>query len=511
MLGSAEEVFVMYLDYDDYARQPRFSTDVVVVGTGAGGAAAGTELAARGLDVLFVEEGSHTPTSSFNPFARESVPRLYRDAGATVILGRPVIPFVEGRCVGGSTVVNGGMAYRAPERILAQWKKRGLEELGPKKLEPLFEEVEHIVHAGPQLELSVGEDSRLMTEGARRLGDRYTLNRRNQEACVGSNNCTLGCPTGAKQSTLVSYLPRAFAKGARCLTEVRVEELIVRGGRCVGVRGRAINPRTRRADRPVEIHARAVVLACGAIQTPHLLLSQRTLRRVPELGKNLTLHPNSKVVAIYPFDVVAWKGVSQNTQVKEFEDEGLVFAENFVPPSVLAAYLPLLGDSVWTYMMRYNQMVVSGVLMEDSTTGYVQRRFGMPEIRYDITAADHRRMLRGIELLGELHFTMGAEEVLLPLEDAPRARSIDELRSITRNHSDLTALELFTVHLMGTARMGTSPRDSVVDSQGQLWELPGCYVADASLLPTALGVNPQLTIMALATHVARSLTLPQAA
>jgi choline dehydrogenase-like flavoprotein len=135
----------------------------------------------------------------------------------------------------------------------------------------------------------------------------------------------------------------------------------------------------------------------------------------------------------------------------------------------------------------------------------------MPEIRYDITAADHRRMLRGIELLGELHFTMGAEEVLLPLEDAPRARSVDELRSITRNHSDMAALELFTVHLMGTARMGTSPRDSVVDAQGQLWDLPGCYVADASLLPTALGVNPQLTIMALATHVARSLTLPQAA
>ncbi len=501
----------MYLDYDAYARQSRFRADVVVVGTGAGGAAAGAELAARGFDVLFVEEGSHTPTSSFNPFARESVPRLYRDAGATVMLGRPVIPFVEGRCVGGSTVVNGGMAYRAPDRILAEWQKQGLTELGPEGLDPLFAEVEEIVHAGPQLELSVGEDSRIMTEGARRLGYRYAVNQRNQEACVGSNNCTLGCPTGAKQSTLVSYLPRAFARGARCLTELRAQELIVQNGRCVGLRCRAINPRTRRADRVVEIEARAVVLACGAIQTPHLLQSQRSARKSAELGKNLTCHPNSKVIAIYPFDVQAWKGVSQNTQVKEFEDEGLVFAENFVPPSVLAAYLPLLGDSVWSYMQRYNQMIVSGVLMEDSTTGRVRRRFGVPEVRYDITASDHLRMLRGIRLLGELHFAMGAEELLLPLEDAPSARSVDELHDITERHSNRTALELFTVHLMGTARMGASPQNSVVDGRGQLWDLPGCYVADASLLPTALGVNPQLTIMALATHVARHLDLPLAA
>src|SRR5690606_24774179 len=223
----------MYLSYRDYERERRYDADVVVVGTGAGGAAAGAELAARGLDVLFIEEGSHTPTSSFNPYSSESVPRLYRDTGASAIVGRPLIAFVEGRCVGGSTVVNGGMIYRAPERVLAEWERHGLTGLGPKALEPIYESVEEVVSAAYQPELSVGEDNRLMTEGARRKGWRYTMNQRNQEACVGANNCVLGCPTWAKQSTLVSYMPRALAAGARCLTEVRVESLLVEKGRCV--------------------------------------------------------------------------------------------------------------------------------------------------------------------------------------------------------------------------------------------------------------------------------------
>lgn len=497
----------MYLNYRDYERERRFDADVVVVGTGAGGAAAGAELARQGLDVVFVEEGSHTPTTSFNPYSLESVPRLYRDTGASAILGRPLIPFVEGRCVGGSTVVNGGMVYRAPERVLAEWERQGLTELGPRGFETLYEEVEAVVSAAPQLELSLGGDNRLMTEGARRKGWHFTVNQRNQEACVGANNCVLGCPTGAKQSTLVSYMPRALAAGARCLTEVRVERLSIENGRCVGVRGRAVNPVTRRADREVEVRARAVVLACGAIQTPFLLQEQRATRRSKHLGRNLTLHPNAKVIAVYPFDVESWKGVSQNTQVKEFEEDGLVFAENFVPPSVLAAHVPVVGNQLWELMRRYNQLVVSGVLMEDSTTGTVSRRFGVPVARYEATDADHRRMLRGVELLAELHFEMGAEEVWLPLDGSPSVRNMDELRAITRSHDDRSALELFSVHLMGTVRMGTSPENSVVNQNGQLWDLPGCYVADASLFPTAIGVNPQLTIMALGVHVARRVEL----
>ncbi len=502
----------MILSYGDYENAAEFSADVVVVGTGAGGAVVGAELAQAGKDVVFVEEGSWIPTDSFNPYTSESIPRLYRDAAATIIIGNPPIPYVEGRTVGGSTVINGGMAYRTPERVLEEWQKESGPDLGSRSMEPLFERVEARVSAKYQSEESIGSDSRIMTEGAKKMGWKYTVNQRNQEACVGANNCALGCPTGAKQSTLVSYMPRAMAAGARCLTEVRVEKLLIEGGRAVGIVGHAVNPHTRKGDRRVVVRARAVVVACGAVQTPLLLLRHKIGRPSGQLGKNFLCHPNAKVLAVYPHDVQGWKGVSQNTQIREFHDDGILMAENFVAPGVLAAYLPFHGEKAWELMQRYNQMVLSGVLVEDSSSGRVSRGpFGMAYARYDITPLDHRRFLRGVKLLASMHFEMGADFVMLPFFNQPVAESMDDLAKIDALQTDPSTLELFTPHLMGTARMGARPESSVVNLQGEVWDLPGCYVADASLFPTAIGVNPQITIMALATRVAERVQLARLA
>jgi choline dehydrogenase-like flavoprotein len=499
------------LAHRDYERERAFEADVVVVGTGAGGAVVGAELAEAGHSVVFVEEGSHHATSSFNPYITESVPRLYRDATATVIRGRPPIPYLEGRCVGGSTVINGGMAWRAPDRILDGWVKRsGTTDLSPQSLASAFERVEKRVHASPQLDLSQGADNRLMAEGAARLGWRYLENHRNQDRCVGSNNCVFGCPTGAKQSTLVSYMPRALAAGARVLTEVRVDRVCSAGGRAVGVEGVSLDQRTRRVERRVAVRARAVVIACGAVQTPLLLLRHGLGRPSRQLGRNFLCHPNAKVLGVFPFDVRGWQGVSQAGQIREFDAEGILLAENMVAPGALASHLPFHGAEAWELMRDYNRIVVSGVLVEDSTTGVVkQAPFGLGGPHYDITAYDHQRFLKGVSLIAQLHFEMGAERVILPFAHECQARSMDDVRRITERVRSPKALALFTVHLMGTARMGARREDSVVDPGGQLWDLPGCYVADASLFPTAIGVNPQITIMALATRVAERMELPR--
>jgi choline dehydrogenase-like flavoprotein len=493
--------------YADYGTTHDHDADVVVVGTGAGGAAAGAELAEAGFRVVFVEEGSYHPTSSFNPYATETVPRLYRDASSTVIFGHPDIPYLEGRCVGGSTVLNGGMAYRAPEEVLAEWARRtGLDELDAKGLERCFEAVESRVRVGHQIESSVGEDSRIMESGAKKLGWKYEVNRRNQEACVGANNCVFGCPTGAKQSTLVTYVPRALAAGAECLTEVRVEALWIENGRAVGVLGRAVNPRTRRLDRNVRVRARAVVVAAGAVQTPYLLLRHKLGRPSGQLGKNLLCHPNVKVLGVYPFDVQSWKGVNQYGQIREFDGEGILMAENMVPPGAMAALIPCIGRKAWDLMRHYNRIVATGALVEDSTTGTVRRGpFGLAVPKYRVTAYDHARFVKGAKLLGELHFAMGADYVVMPFAKHPFVHSVDELRKLDTTTVPVGTLELLTVHLMGTARIGSRREDSVVSPSGEVWDLPGCYVADASLFPTAIRRNPQITIMALATRVAERL------
>lgn len=497
----------MILRHADYGPREVYDADVVIVGTGAGGAAAGATLARAGVDVAFVEEGSYHPTSSFNPYATETVPRLYRDASSTVIFGSPDIPYLEGRCVGGSTVLNGGMAYRAPEDVLDGWAKTtGLGELGPKGLDPYFARVESRVHVGHQLPLSVGKDSRIMEAGAKKLGWKYEVNRRNQEACVGSNNCVFGCPTGAKQSTLVTYMPDALSAGARCLTEIRVEKLWIEKGRAVGVIGRAVNPRTRKADKDVRVRARAVIVAAGAVQTPYLLLRHGLGRPSGQLGKNLLCHPNVKVLAVYPFDVESWKGVNQYGQIREFDAEGILMAENMVPPGAMAALIPCVGSRAWDLMRRYNQIVATGVLVEDSTTGTVTRGpFGLVTPKYHITAYDHARFVKGAKLLARLHFEMGAEYVVMPFAEHPFVRSVDELERFDTTSVRARSLELLTVHIMGTAAMGGRAEDSVVNASGEVWDLPGCYVADASLFPTAIGRNPQITIMALATKIGERL------
>jgi choline dehydrogenase-like flavoprotein len=500
---------VTILSHRDYRTGEQHEADVVVIGTGAGGAVVGTELVEAGRDVLFLEEGGYHPTSSFNPYVTDSLPRLFRDAGGTIIIGRPPIPYAEGRCVGGGTVVNGGMAWRPPEAVLARWERMTEQpDLGPSAMEPLFDRVEARVHAKPQHPASVGEDSRILEEGARRLGWRYEHNRRAQDRCVGSNQCVTGCPTGAKQSTLLSYMPHALSRGARCLTEVRAKRLWIENGRCVGVRGKAVNPRTREQDIDIRVRAKAVVVACGAVQTPFLLLGHRLGRPSRQLGKNFLCHPNAKVVGIYPRDIYAWQGVSQAGQIREFRDEGILMAENAVPPGTAAAQIPYLGEEALELMKRYNAMAMTGVLVEDSHSGTVTRSFGAPLARYSINKYDHDRFLRGVRHLATLHFEMGAEQVILPFSNLHVAKSVDDLALIPSTQRSRSTIELFTVHMMGSCRMGSSPRDSVVSLDGELWDLPGCYVADASLFPTAVGVNPQITIMALATRVAQRLRLP---
>jgi len=183
-----------------------------------------------------------------------------------------------------------------------------------------------------------------------------------------------------------------------------------------------------------------------------------------------------------------------------------------VPPGALASQLPFHGSEAWELLQDYNRMALTGVLIEDSTTGSVQRApFGLGGARYSITDYDHERLVDGARHLAELHFAMGASKVILPFAHMHVAHSVDELAKVTTKNIKKSTLDMFTVHLMGTAQMGSRPERSVVDPSGQLWDLPGCYVADASLFPSAVGVNPQVSIMALAMLVASRVQLQKAA
>ncbi len=476
--------------------------DVVIVGSGAGGAPLAAELAEAGFDVIVLEEGSYYQTRDFTADTSAMVRQLYREGGATMALGKTPIMFQEGRTVGGSTVINGGMSWRTPEDILHRWQREAGLDVSPAAMEPYFERVERRIHVTKNDPEAIGNENLILKRGADAKGWHIIDNLRNQAHCVGSNRCAFGCPTGAKQSALVSYIPRALQFGARVYADVRIDHITMTGKRATGVAGHVSLPGGGRGPK-VTVRARLTVAACGAIHTPALLSRSGLRSRSGALGGNLSLHPNVKVVALFDEDVTSWKGVHQAFQVREFVKDGIgTFAAINLPPSVTAMSLPHRGPQLGALMERYNNMVVAGMLLEDSTSGRVRTINGHPQAFYDLAPRDFVVMKRGLELLTDLLFTAGARKVILPLHHAVEAQSADEVRRILAGPIPDSAWEVVTVHMMGTARMGRDRTRAVTDSFGLVHDTDRLMIADASLFPTPIRTNPMETIMALSTRAA---------
>lgn len=486
---------------EDMRSATSLACDVVIVGSGAGGSALAAELAEGGLDVIVLEEGGYTGTEDFNAKVLEMTRRLYRDTGASATIGMPPVMFQEGRTVGGSAVINGGMSWRTPEHVLERWAREdGLAQISPEEMAPFYERVEGRIHVAYQDPESIGRDNALLKEGADRQGWLTIDNRRNQHHCAGSNNCAFGCPTGAKRSPLVTYIPRALHFGARIYSDVRVERIVRRGKRAVGVEGYVVEPYGKRGA-PLKVHAKLVVSACGSMQTPALLHKSGFHAPSGMLGRNLSLHPNAKVVAVFDEDVRGWEGVHQAYQVREFRNQGFLMAAVNVPPSVVAMTSPRYGAALGSLMRDYAKMVVAGILVEDTSLGRVMTLpNGQPVALYSLNKLDVEKLKEGVGLLCELLFAAGAKKIMLPFDGVDDVRSNDDVRRALAQPIPARSMEVVTVHLMGTARMGVDRSQAVTDSFGMFHDAQGLMVCDASLFPSPIGVNPCLTIQALATR-----------
>jgi len=485
-------------------RDLHLSCSAVVVGSGAGGATVAAELAEAGVDVVILEEGGHHPTESFQTAMGHALRTLYRDGGAGSAIGSPPVLFSEGRCVGGSTVVNGGMSFRTPDEALARWA-HDAAGLTPEGLWPYFVRAERRLHVAHQDPETVGRDAELLKMGADVKGWRIIPNLRNQIHCAGSNNCTLGCPTGAKRSMLLTNVPRALAQGARLFADCRVDRICRDGRRATGVEAHVVRPGGGRGPR-VTVTAPIVVVAGGSVQTPALLMRSGFRSSSGQLGRNLSLHPNARLVALFDSDVRGWHGVHQAYQVREFDAEGILITAVNLPPSLVAMGVSRHGRALGEVMRDYDRMVVAGCLVEDTTTGRVRNLPGLgAHVFYQISDADAARVVRGLALTAELMFAAGARRILAPFAGAPDLHSADEAAALFARPVPRRALELFTVHLMGTARMHDEPARGVVGGDGAFHGAQGLFVADASVFPGPIGVNPMLTIVALATRTADAL------
>jgi choline dehydrogenase-like flavoprotein len=484
---------------DELSRDVVENCDVCVVGSGAGGGAMAAELAEAGLDVVIIEEGGYYKSSEFSLEPAKAVPMLYRDSGSSVILGKPNIIFSEGRCVGGSTVINGGMCWRTPEKVLQRWRwELGLQDLTPEKLEPFFAKVEERINVAPQSPESLGRGDMLFRKAADKLGWLIHPNKRNQKGCSGEGVCVFGCPTEKKQSVLVTYIPRALNNGARLYTDIKVEKVNIKGRRAVGVTGRVLDRRTsRKKPHKLTVNARVTVLAGGALQTPVMLMNSG-VKANGQVGKNFHCHPNVKVVGIFEDRIDYWKGVHQGHQIHQFIDEGILMAIGVVHPALTALSFPQYGRDSLELLELWNHMLVAGSLVDDTTTGQIKKApWGEPLAYYKLDHVEHDRLIRAAALLSELLFTAGAKRVLLPFNRLTEIKGPGEIPKIYDANIRLDEMEVLTVHALATCRMSANPKRGVVNPMGECWDVEKLFIADGSVVPSSLGVNPQETIMAL--------------
>ncbi|HVV85393.1 MAG TPA: GMC family oxidoreductase [Kofleriaceae bacterium] len=471
--------------------------DVVVIGTGAGGAVVAKELAEAGVAVVMIEEGDYFERKDFadRPFAMQR--KLYRAAGATFSIGNVTIPIPLGKTVGGTTTINSGTCFRTPDAVLRRWRDdHGLADLSPEAMGPYFERVERVLQPGPTPPEHLGGCAQVVIRGADRLGYSHRPLRRNAPACDGQGVCCFGCPTDAKRSTNVSYVPMALRAGAELYTGARVTRLVFDRGRAVGVVARSSGGRT------LTVHAPAVVVACGSLLTPVLLMRNQVADRSGQLGRNLSIHPALGLLGEMEERVESWKGVPQSYSIDEFADQGILMEGAATPLEYTASEMSQIGPRLIELAEGYDRVASFGFMVSDTSRGSVRLVRGRPVVTYNLGDPDVARIKRGAELLARVFFAAGARSVITPVHGFDELRGPADVDRLARARLRAADFSLSAYHPLGTARMGRDPASSVIGPDHQVHGAPGLYVVDGAAVPTALGVNPQVTIMALATRAA---------
>ena len=482
--------------------------DVVVVGSGASGAVVAHELQRSGQRVVVLEEGPRIPADDYSRMSvSESLRHMWRDGGMTIAAGlgdSPTINVTMGRVVGGSSVLTGGVCFRTPDRVLSRWQREhGLPSYSSASMEAAFDHVEEKVHVETVPEAMRSKATTLFDRGLRKKGLALESLRRNTRGCHGCGRCNFGCPEKAKLSVDISFLPAAVEAGADVVSHCLVERVSTKGGRAVGVTGRILNGPGGRPGGKLRVHARRVVLACGAWHTPLVLRRSGVGKRSKALGRRMTLHPGCRMMARFDERVEGWKGAMQSAFSEAFEARGLTLVSVFIPPSVVGATLPGIGAEHRRHAELLPHIAMFGGMVHDEGGGTVRRGPGRePLVTYRMAANDRARVRDLVRVLGDTYLDAGAREIFPPILGLSGGLDADAWRRLDLDTIPLGRFEVTSQHPLGTARMGPDGKEAVVDEDGQAFDVEELYVVDGSIVPTSLGVNPQLSIMALAARLA---------
>lgn len=504
------------------------TVDVVIIGSGAGGGTVAKTLAdlvQAGKRVLLLEKGPRHDSRTFDGRELAMATRLYAQGGAIPVADHTVsLAMAEG--LGGSTLVYTGTSVLPSQRIIDAWHLPGLQHADLCARAERFK-TENGVHLVPDEELN--DNNQLFAKGCRALGwhpERFPVNTRR---CQGAGLCNLGCPNNAKQGTSVVQIPAAQRGGVEIVTRATVQRLAAwgEGGVLdVEVSGEVQPAGTASEWRPgrYQVRAHTVVVCCGAVQSSALLLRSGLESELPAIGRWFTCHPAHILVGEHDRPISNFVGHPKSWLWDERIVEDRFFLEACMYfPFVTAKNMTGFGPDHQAFLEHFERLQMILVLACDDALPDQRVTLdarGQAVVDYRLTAQTIAAMVKATRAAARIFFAAGAKAVHAPSARPTRLTAADlgSLESrIHEDHFKPGSVSVSAAHLMGGCRMGTDARSSVTTPQGQVHGRPWLYVADSSLFPTALEINPYLTIMALAERVAEQVadreqvTLTQAA
>jgi len=488
-------------------------TDVLVIGSGAGGGVVAAELVAAGHDVIVVEKGGYHAEGDFHGRELESHDHLFEKHGSLTTADLSII-VLAGSTLGGGTTINWAASLRTPDHVLQEWQRDyGFTGAAGQEFQRSLDAVMQRVHANTD-ESRVNPQNAALERGCRELGYDVSVLPRNVKGCQECSFCNYGCAFGAKQGTLKTYLQDAYERGARILVNARVERILQSHGAATGALVTVQGENS--AVHEVTIQARAVVAAAGAVHTPALLV--RSGLSNANIGANLHLHPVTVAYGVYDQPVLGWQGPPMTRYTRQFanlDGRGYGVRLETAPshPGIAALSLPWVsGREHKRLMQRLDHLANIIVLTRDYYGGRVTvDRDGNPVLHYRLHPYDARHLMKGLLEALRVHRAAGALEVSSPhnaqliYRDGQDGDFESFLEQVSARGFQANAYSLYSAHQMSSCRIGGNTALGAVDPTGETYEIKNLFVADGSVLPTASGVNPMITIMGTAHYLAQHL------
>jgi choline dehydrogenase-like flavoprotein len=496
--------------FASYERDFTESADVVVVGSGPGGAVVARELAHAGRRVVLVEEGPPFTPPEYEVEGGISMARTMREGGLRATRGT-VLATMQANALGGGSLVNSAICVRAPEFVLERWcTDYELAHSSRADLDPHYDAVGEYLGIAPTPETVQGLRNTLFRDGCDALGYQSEAIQRNVRGCRGSGECFTGCRARAKQSMDITYVPDALECGATVITSARVEGIEVEGGRAAGVVGRVVEPFTGRPSHHFRIQAPTVVLAAGCMATPVLLMrSGRLGNRSGQVGRNLRFHPGVAIMGIFEDRVDPQFGATQGYQSRQFLRDGFKLETLWAPPAVLAVRMPGSGLELKRRLADLpNSAVWDAIGSCNRSVGRVETRRGTldPKLHWQLHPDDVSILSHALYVLAEIFFAAGARSIVPGVHGIPdELHSLQEAEALRAGGMQGRDLVLGGNHAFCTTRMHGDPGRGVVDEVGHSHDVENLWVADTGVFPECPGVNPMWTLMALARRTAHAI------